>query len=190
MLRMRTLGAAIALVATGAMALSSVAAAQAGPRFGPWEFDNRWVGTDEADEYTAPDQSRDLIIGLGGDDILRAGDRSDLVRGNDGDDRIAGGAGSDKIVGGLGDDRLHGGLHADKIVGGPGADGINGGLGNDLIKAGKGNDRVVANDGMRDHIICGAGFDAVKADRRDRVARDCERVVRVRPDRPEDATDD
>ena len=172
MLRMRTLGAAIALVATGAMALSSVAAAQAGPQFGPWEFDNRWVGTDEADEYTAPDQSRDLIIGLGGDDVLRAGD------------------GSDKIVGGLGDDRLHGGLHADKIVGGPGADGINGGLGNDLIKAGKGNDRVVANDGMRDHISCGAGFDAVKADRRDRVARDCERVVRVRPDRPEDATDD
>ena len=80
----------------------------------------------------------------------------------------------------------HGGRQADKIVGGPGADGINGGLGRDLIMAGRGGDRIVANDGMRDHIICGAGFDAVKADRRDRVARDCERVVRVRPDRPED----
>lgn len=184
--QMRTLGVTTALVATAVMVLSSVAAAHAGPHFGPWEFDDRWVGTDEADEHSAPDESRDLIIGLAGDDVLRAGDRRDLVRGNDGNDRIAGGPGSDKIVGGLGDDRLHGGRQADKILGGPGADGINGGLGNDLIKAGKGGDRIIANDGMRDRIHCGPGFDSVKADKRDRIARDCERVLRVRPHKPEE----
>jgi Ca2+-binding RTX toxin-like protein len=187
--RIRTLGATTALVAAGVMVLSSVAAAHDGPHFGPWGFDNRWVGTDGPDEYTAPDESRDLIIGLGGDDVLRAGDRRDLVRGGDGDDKIAGGPGSDKIVGGIGEDRLHGGRQADKIVGGPGADGINGGLGRDLIMAGRGGDRIIANDGMRDRIICGPGFDSVKADRRDRVARDCERVLRVRPDTPEDSKD-
>ena len=187
--QIRTLGVTTALVATGVMVISTVAAAHGDPHFGPWAFDNRWVGTDGPDEYTAPDESRDLIIGLAGDDVLRAGDRRDLVRGGDGHDKIAAGPGSDKVVGGPGDDRIHGGRQGDKILGGPGADGINGGLGHDLIKAGKGGDRIVANDGMRDHIICGPGFDSVKADKRDRIARDCERVLRVRPAKPEEPTD-
>lgn len=182
--QIRTLGATTALVATGVMVLSSVAAAHAGPHYGPWQFDNVWIDTEALDEYTAPEDSRDKIIGLEGDDVLKAGNKRDLVRGNEGDDRIAGGPGSDRIFGGPGDDRLHGGSQADKVVGGPGADRINGGFGRDLIEAGRGGDRIIANDGMRDRISCGPGFDSVKADMRDRIARDCERVLRVKPDKP------
>ena len=75
--QIRTLGVASALVAAGVMVLSTVAAAHGGPHFGPWKFDNRWVGTVGDDVYTAPDDSRDLIIGLAGNDVLKAGDRRD-----------------------------------------------------------------------------------------------------------------
>lgn len=177
--QIRTLGAATAVMAAGVMVLASVAAAHPGSHFGPWVFDNKWVDTDGLDTYTAPEGSRDLIIGLDGDDVLTAGDRRDLVRGGPGNDSVSAGPGRDKVVGGPGDDRLAGGDQADKILGGPGDDGINGQLGRDIIRAGRGDDLIIANDGMRDVIRCGAGNDAVKADRRDRIARDCERVVRV-----------
>jgi Ca2+-binding RTX toxin-like protein len=176
----RTLGAATAIAAAGLMVMSTVVVAHEGPHFGPFRFDDRWVGTDGDDQYTAPDESRDLIIGLAGNDVLRAGDRRDVVRGGAGNDAIDGGEGSDKIVGGSGNDRLAGGDQPDKILGGPGDDGINGQGGRDVIRAGRGNDLIIANDGARDFIACGAGRDTVKADRRDRVSRDCERVVRVR----------
>ena len=179
--QIRRLGATIAVVATAALALSNVAAAHDGPHFGPDGFDNKWVGTPDADEYTAPEDSRDLIIGLGGNDRLSAGDLRDVVHGNRGNDAINGGEGRDLIRGGLGKDRLAGGDQADKIFGGPGDDGINGQAGRDVIRAGRGDDLIIANDGQRDVIRCGPGKDSVRADRRDRVSRDCERVVRVRP---------
>ncbi len=180
--QIRTLGAATAIVAAGVMVISSVAAAHPGHRhFGPHVFDNVWIDTEGEDAYEAPDGSRDKIIGLAGNDVLFAKDKRDLVRGNTGDDAIDGGAGSDLIFGGRGDDRLAGGDQPDKIIGGPGADAINGQAGRDVILAGRGADLIIANDGARDYIRCGPGKDAVKADKRDRVARDCERVVRVRP---------
>jgi Ca2+-binding RTX toxin-like protein len=181
MSHVRAIGATTALAAAGLMILSSVAAAHDRPHFGPSGFDNRWVGTPGADSYIAPLASRDLIIGLAGNDKLQAGDRRDAIRGNRGNDAIDGGAGSDRIRGGLGDDRLAGGDGPDRILGGPGADGINGQAGHDRIKAGRGADLIIANDGVRDWISCGPGQDRVKADRRDRVSRDCERVVRVSP---------
>jgi Ca2+-binding RTX toxin-like protein len=177
--QIRHLGATMALVVAMLLVFSSVATAHSG-HFGPWKFDNRWVGTAGDDEYTAPADSRDLIIGLAGNDVLDGGNKRDLIRGNAGKDAIIGGAGSDLILGGFGPDRLAGGPHSDMIIGGPGDDGINGQAGHDVIRAGRGNDKILANDGVRDHIKCGPGRDAVKADKRDRVARDCERVVRVR----------
>ncbi len=165
----RSLGATIALVAAGLVVLSSVALAHGGPHFGPNRFDNRWVGTPEADVFTAPEGSRDLIIGLGGNDRLLAGDRRDVIVGDRGDDAIDGGAGRDFIRGGLGDDRLAGGDQADKIFGGPGADGINGQAGHDVIDAGLGDDLIIADEGQADTIRCGPGSDRVRADR----ARPC-----------------
>ena len=179
--QIRTLGATTALVAAMLMIFSSVVAAHGGPHFGPFKFDDRWVGTTGDDTYSAPDGSRDLIIGLAGNDKLSGNDRRDVIRGNAGNDAIDGGAGSDRIHGGRGDDRLAGGDQRDKIFGGPGDDGINGQAGRDVIRAGKGDDLVIANDGMRDLIRCGPGDDTVRADKRDRIARDCEHVDRVRP---------
>jgi hypothetical protein len=48
----------------------------------------------------------------------------------------------------------------------------------DKIRAFAGNDLVHARDGVRDEVSCGPGRDRVLADRRDRIARDCERVSR------------
>jgi len=179
--RIRTLGTTSVLVAATILATSAVASAHPGHHFGPRGFDNVWIGTPEDDAYTAPEDSRDLIIGRAGNDVLDAGNKRDAVRGGPGNDAINGGDGGDRIHGGTGNDRLAGGEGRDRILGGPGDDGINGQAGHDLIRAGAGDDLIVANDGVRDWMSCGPGRDAVRSDRRDRVARNCERVVRVRP---------
>jgi len=66
---------------------------------------------------------------------------------------------------------------SDRIAGGRGSDRIVGGRGRDRIAAGKGADRVDARGGGRDRVSCGGGRDRVRADRRDRIAGDCERVL-------------
>ena len=49
----------------------------------------------------------------------------------------------------------------------------------DRVAAVGGDDRIVAwGDGVRDTISCGSGSDLVNAEQRDRVAADCETVVR------------
>jgi Ca2+-binding RTX toxin-like protein len=55
---------------------------------------------------------------------------------------------------------------------------IAGGRGRDRIYAGGGGDRIAVRGGGRDTVRCGGGRDTVKADRSDRVARDCEIVRR------------
>ena len=84
-------------------------------------------------------------------DVLRGGPAADVLRGRGGNDVLDGRGGNDRLDGGAG---------ADVLVGGPGSDVLTGGAGADVVR-------------------CGAGRDRVLADRRDRVARDCE-VVRRR----------
>jgi Ca2+-binding RTX toxin-like protein len=91
--------------------------------------------------------------------VVAAGPGNDRVYGRSGKDRLSGGSGADRLVGSSGGDRLHGGSGADTLVGG------------------KDSDTILARDGVRDRISCGSGKDdRVVADRRDAVARDCERV--------------
>src|SRR2546430_1689315 len=59
-----------------------------------------------------------------------------------------------------------------------GNDSLNGGKGNDVLSGGPGNDRINARDGHTDRINCGRGNDRVKADGKDKVARNCEHVSR------------
>ena len=74
---------------------------------------------------------------------------------------------------------LDGGPGNDVQRGGAGGDRIIGGRGNDTIFAGSGNDVISARDGERDIVYCGRGSrDRVVADKLDKVARNCERVVR------------
>jgi hypothetical protein len=68
----------------------------------------------------------------------------------------------------------------DRICGRRGADRIFPGAGRDRVDAGAGPDAIVAADGYRDRISCGPGRDTATVDRKDRVARDCERVRRTR----------
>jgi Ca2+-binding RTX toxin-like protein len=147
----------------------------------------------------------DLISGLGGDDCLFGGDGRDRLSGGAGDDfvagerdvdrlagddgddrmtggdgvdRVAGGAGADTMAGGAGRDRMSGGGQRDLMNGGSGPDRIVAGGGNDSIDGHSGRDRISVRGGGRDRVKCGAGRDTVIADRRDRIADDCEAVRR------------
>ncbi|MFL6005050.1 MAG: Ig-like domain-containing protein [Gaiellaceae bacterium] len=91
--------------------------------------------------------------GTSGRDVLRGTARRDTLRGLGGNDVLYGLGGNDLLVGGAGRDRF------------------SGGAGNDVLRA---------DDRQRDVVACGPGRDVVYADRFDRIARDCERVVRHR----------
>ncbi|HEX2085244.1 MAG TPA: hypothetical protein VHF89_06140 [Solirubrobacteraceae bacterium] len=57
-----------------------------------------------------------------------------------------------------------------------GRDRIVAGGGRDVVAAGAGNDVVGVRGGGADQVSCGPGADVVRADRRDRVAADCETI--------------
>ncbi len=65
-----------------------------------------------------------------------------------------------------------GGAGNDLLVGGAGR------AGNDLLLGGARPGTLVSRDSSRDVVRCGAGKDQVVADKRDSVAKDCERVTR------------
>jgi Ca2+-binding RTX toxin-like protein len=96
-------------------------------------------------------------------------ERPDGLVGTAGPDRICGLPGGDVIRAGAGNDTIRGGAGDDRIVAGPGRD---------VVAGDAGKDRIFARDGARDTIRCGASRDEVFADMTDRVARDCEQVVR------------
>jgi TolB protein len=111
----------------------------------------------------------DVTLGLSRCHTASAG--RGLVLGTSEDDQLCGRSGRDVIVGGAGDDRLRGGAGDDRLKGG---------AGRDVILGGRGRDTIESRDRLRDRIVCGRGRDRVVADRRDSVARDCERVARRR----------
>jgi RTX calcium-binding nonapeptide repeat (4 copies)/WD40-like Beta Propeller Repeat len=112
---------------------------------------------------------RDFLYGGRGPDRLLGGGRADVLDGGAGNDVLDGDGGRDTLLGRGGEDVLIGRGDPDTIVGGPGRD---------RISAGGERDTISAKDGWRDTISCGAGRDAVDADRFDDVAPDCERVRR------------
>jgi N-acetylglucosamine-6-sulfatase len=77
-----------------------------------------------------------------------------------------------------GPDVIEGSIHYDVICAQGGDDAILPRGATDWVFAGAGNDRVYSRDGRRDYIFCGDGLDRVVADRIDRVAASCERVLR------------
>ena len=64
---------------------------------------------------------------------------------------------------------------SDGVVGTPGDDRIKGRGGNDGVRALAGDDRIDVRGGGRDRVNCGGGADSVKADKQDKLARNCER---------------
>jgi hypothetical protein len=143
------------------------------------------IGNDELDGGPGAD----VLAGASGDDLLAGAAGADRLTGSTGDDGLSGGADRDDLRGGSGQDRLNGGpgndalrgdAGRDRITGGAGNDRIVGGTGSDGIDGGSGNDVISSADKVRDAVNCGPGRDTVKADRRDRVAKTCERVRRSR----------
>jgi Ca2+-binding RTX toxin-like protein len=100
----------------------------------------------------------------------RASSLADVLWGTRRADVLLGGRGNDRLSGGAGNDRLSGGAGNDRLVGGPGRDRLDGGAGRDTLDA---HDRASG-----DIVTCGPGRDVAIVNRGDRVARDCERVVR------------
>ena len=98
------------------------------------------------------------------------------IHGTGRSDRLHGTGGGDAITGRGGRDRLDGRGGADCVKGGKRGDRLRGGQGRDRLSGGAGRDRIDAADGRRDRVRCGPGQDRVVADRKDRVAGDCERV--------------
>jgi dipeptidyl aminopeptidase/acylaminoacyl peptidase len=99
-----------------------------------------------------------------------------------GNDRVDASFGNDVVYGGEGIDVLNGQAGADRLFGGPGTDYLAGGTGHDHIDGGRGEDWIDVVDGAGgDVVVCGPSRvrDIVRADRGDRIARDCERVRRI-----------
>ena len=170
------------------------------------------VGTNGNDVLRGTD-GEDNLVGLGGKDALLGKGGSDNLVGGPGNDFVDTGKGSDNAVLGEGNDFLFecclregsrdniaGGDGNDVVFGGQGADNVVGGDGNDLLIDGNlresSRDNIAGGDGgdvilvdnvpaFRDVVSCGGGFDRVLADRKDTVARDCERVKIVRGSREE-----
>ena len=67
---------------------------------------------------------------------------------------------------------------ADVIRALAGDDLVRSGGGNDRVWGDAGNDTLNARDTAKDTVRCGPGKDVANVDKRDKVAADCERVVR------------
>lgn len=97
---------------------------------------------------------------------------------------LSGDQGSDSVSGGDGDDHIRGADGDDSLTGGSGHDVLDGGLGVDELDGGSGDDSLSDADGLSDGLACGDGTDSARADTRDRVGPDCERVERASVEPP------
>ena len=89
----------------------------------PTAFDDKLVGSDDLDTFTAL-AGDDEIYGFGGNDQIIAGTGNDTIYGGDGDDNIQPGAGDDKVYGEGGNDTIYLSAGADIEDGGEGTDTI------------------------------------------------------------------
>jgi D-alanyl-D-alanine carboxypeptidase len=93
--------------------------------------DNRANTIDILKDHRAAAAADNQLIGLGGNDVLKAGRGDDRLQGGTGDDALWGRAGDDVLSGGLGNDVLYGGTGNDRLTGGAGRDVMHGGAGAD-----------------------------------------------------------
>ena len=89
----------------------------------PTEFDDKLLGTDDIDTFTALGGD-DEIHGFGGNDQIIAGSGNDTIYGGEGDDNIQPGDGNDKVYGEGGNDTIYLSGGDDVEDGGPGIDTI------------------------------------------------------------------
>lgn len=126
-----------------------------------------FTGSDGDDLFVNETNTRSLIWGDDGDDVLvggseadeiHGGNGNDYIRGSDGDDYLRGYAGEDQLYGDGGNDYLKGDLGHDQLFGAGGNDYLTGGPGADVLYGNSGNDQLDGNDG-HDRLYGGAGDD-------------------------------
>jgi Ca2+-binding RTX toxin-like protein len=119
------------------------------------------TGNDNLDHSQNTLRTRDLMLGIGGDDQIKAGVGVDYAYGGDGNDTIDGGDGDDRLFGEKGNDSILGGGGNDMLVGG-GASGLSKGQDNgaDTLVGGQGND-LLKGDGGSDSLSGEAGDDLI-----------------------------
>ena len=125
-----------------------------------------------------PRKGRDRVCGDPGDDRILGGRGADWLRGGQDSDEVRGGPAGDVVFGDAGKDKVFGNQGRDKVLGGAGTDRLFGGKKSDHLLGGPGPDVIETAGNYSDRVECGPGYDKVFVDRLDRVARDCERVVR------------
>jgi Ca2+-binding RTX toxin-like protein len=136
-----------------------------------------WIGTSGSDSIEGHEHE-DNMYGKDGPDFLYGYAGGDWLEGQRGNDTILAGGNSDFGFGGRGDDAMSLGWGADQAWGGWGNDFIAGDDGNDII-------RLNDDEGERDEVFCGSGWDIVYTNRQysypwgytDRIHDDCE-VIR------------
>ena len=107
---------------------------------------------------------------------------NDTLVGMDGDDLVRAGGGADMVLGGAGADNIHGGTGNDTIAGGSGNDTLYADAGRDVLFGGAGNDQLHASAlDQGDRLVCGPGNDVAHVSRINGVVADatigCERIV-------------
>jgi len=117
----------------------------------------KWRGTIGDDSYTGSNRYN-FLLGLGGDDLLRASTVNTKINGGVGNDQIYGNIGHDTLLGGEGDDVIYGGGGDDVVVAWSGDDFVDGGTGNDGIDGGDGDDQLDGQGG-NDILSGGLGSD-------------------------------
>jgi Ca2+-binding RTX toxin-like protein len=115
---------------------------------------------------------RDYVLGLGGNDMIRAWAGADIVWGHQGNDTVEANHGRDWLIGGPGADTLSDAGGFDRMWAGAGPDQLDGGVNADELIA-------IERDKAVDHVSCGMGNDRAVVRRFDVVDASCERVVRL-----------
>jgi hemolysin type calcium-binding protein len=146
------------------------------------------IGTNGPDTLKGTNKA-DNLLGKGGNDILLSLNGRDNLLGGPGKDIVLGL--NERLNSSRGDKNVKGGTGNDFVEGGRGTDNVSGDEGNDFLVDGPTRefsvDNVLGGDGKdvffvenvpaaKDIVTCGDGFDRVLADRKDVVARNCERV--------------
>jgi Ca2+-binding RTX toxin-like protein len=138
------------------------------------------TGTGVADAFVGS-ALPNLFTGNAGADTFACGDGTDIVDGDKADQinpdceivarnsRVNLTNGNDTFTPFRAGLRVYGRRGNDTLIGGPGVDTLHGDRGNDSIRVrGRG----------KDVVTCGPGRDKVRADRTDKVSKDCEKVSR------------
>ena len=126
----------------------------AGTPVGDPKFDFECTTTDPSTgTVVARIQGNQILFGSGGNDDLNGGIDNDLLEGDTGKNDLSGNGGDDCLS-----------LSGDA---------------NERASGRGGDDLIGSDDGNRDYDFCGAGYDTVFADEKDRVAANCEVVIRA-----------